>query len=126
MQEESQVVVITPEEKRQMCDELADHLPKIRSLLNVTQAELGYLCGFSRIRVSQIETKVAKMTWSQLTSIVLLCFENMRTKEYFYANDLLGVRFLQFMQRKDENIPPNANVNVREELIQYKDKFKKD
>lgn len=112
------MVVLTESEKKEMCRIVADHLPKLRQLLNVTQAELGYLCGFSRIRVSQIETGKAPMSWSQLTSIMFVCSLNLRAKEHFYANNLLGPRFLQFIQRKDENIPPDVNVNVRPEFIQ--------
>lgn len=112
------MVVLTEAEKKEMCQIVADHLPKLRQLLNVTQAELGYLCGFSRIRVSQIETGKAKMSWSQLTSIMFVCDLNLRTKEYIYANNILGPKFLQFIQRKDENIPPDVNVNVRQEVMQ--------
>ncbi len=111
------MVVLTEAEKKEMCRVVAEHLPKLRQLLNVTQAELGYLCGFSRIRVSQIETGKAHMSWSQLTSIMLVCDLNLQAKEYFYVNDLLGPRFLQFIQRKDENIPPDVNVDVRPELL---------
>ncbi len=111
------MVTLSPEEKRELCRRLTQHLPKIRSLLNVTQAELGYMCGFSRTRISQIETGAITMTWSQLTSILFVCSLNVYTKEYFYANDVLGTRFLQFMQRKDENIPPDINIIVRTELI---------
>lgn len=111
------MVKLTKDDKQRMCEELTEYLPKIRSLLNVTQAELGDLCGFSRIRVSQIETGAAKMTWSQLTSIVLVCFMNIKAKEYFLANGLLGKSFLQFLQCRDENIPPEPNIIIREDII---------
>lgn len=111
------MVILTEAEKKELCQILADHLPKIRQLLSVTQAELGYLCGFSRIRVSQIETGKAQMSWSQLTSIMYICELNQRTKEWIYANDLMGPKYLQFIQRKDENIPPDVNVNVRAEVL---------
>lgn len=111
------MVVLTEAEKKEMCGIIADHLPKLRQLLSVTQAELGYLCGFSRIRVSQIETGKAGMSWSQLTSVLFVVMSNQRAKEYFFANNLLGHRFMQFIQRKDENIPSDVNVNVRPELV---------
>ena len=111
------MVVLTQAEKEAMCRSLAEHLPKLRKLLNVTQAELGYLCGFSRIRVSQIETGKANMSWSQLTSIMFIVGMNQVAKEYFHINDILGTKFLQFVQRKDENIPPDVNVDVRPELV---------
>lgn len=120
------MVKLTADDKRKMCDELTGHLPKIRELLNVTQADLGALCGFSRTRVSQIENGAIKMTWSQLTSIMFVCTCNIRTKEYIYANRILGPRFLQFIQRKDDNIPPDANITVRAELIMTYDEFVRD
>lgn len=111
------MVILTEKEKKEMCQELSQHLPKIRKQLNVTQAELGYLCGFSRIRVSQIETGKAPMSWSQLTSVMFVCELNIKAKEYIYANGILSPKFLQFIQRKDENIPPDINVNVRPEVL---------
>ncbi len=111
------MVVLTEYEKNELCEALAEHLPKLRQLLNCTQAELGYLCGFSRIRVSQIETGKTRMSWSQLTSILYVCELNQRAKEYIFVNDILGPRFLQFMQRKDENMPPEVNVSVRPEVM---------
>ena len=77
------MVVLTEEEKKEMSAVIAKELPKLRQLLNVTQAELGYLCGFSRIRVSQIETGKAEMSWSQLTSVMFVVMANQRAKEYF-------------------------------------------
>ena len=47
-----------------------------------------------------------------------LCgMNNLSAKEYIYANNILGTRFLQFIQRKDENIPPDINVTVRREIV---------
>lgn len=111
------MVVLTEAEKRRMCRSLAEHLPSLRALLGVTQTELGWLCGFSRIRVSQIETGKSEMSWSQLTSIALVCFLNVKTKEYLCRNEILGAEFLQFMQRIDASIPPAVNVTVREEIL---------
>ncbi|MBR2987376.1 MAG: helix-turn-helix transcriptional regulator [Clostridia bacterium] len=111
------MVILTEAEKKAMCATLAEHLPKLRKQLNVTQAELGYLCGFSRIRVSQIETGKAAMSWSQLTSVMFVCELNIKAKEYIYANGILSPKFLQFIQRKDENIPPDINVGVRPEVL---------
>ena len=55
-------------------------------------------------------------------AIMFICVSNIRTKEYLYANNILGTRFLQFVQCKDENIPPDTNVTVRTELIKaYQD-----
>ena len=111
------MVILTEAEKDELCKVVAEHLPKLRQLLNVTQAELGYLCGFSRIRVSQIETGKAQMSWSQLTSVLFVCELNLSAKEYIYANNILGTRFWQFIQRKDENILPDVNVTIRREIL---------
>ncbi len=111
------MVVLTESEKQEMCRIIAEKLPKIRQLLNVTQAELGYLCGFSRIRVSQIETGKANMSWSQLTSVLFVCEQNVKAKEYLYANAILSPKFYQFVQRKDANIPPDINVEVRAGVV---------
>ncbi|MCR4770763.1 MAG: helix-turn-helix domain-containing protein [Oscillospiraceae bacterium] len=111
------MVELTAAEKKEMCLTLTAHLPKIRKLLSLTQADLGNLTGLSRVTISQIESGKVRMTWLHLNAIMFICSVNLRAKEYFYANDLLGIRFLQFVQGKDENIPPDVNVTVRTELI---------
>lgn len=103
---------LTAKEKSEMCSRLTAELPKIRELLGTTQARFGELCGLSRITVSRIENGSATMNWSHLTSIMFVVVSNRRTKEYFYANDLPGERFWQFIQQKDENIPPELNITV--------------
>ena len=111
------MVELTREEKKRLCAELTEHLPKIRKLLNLTQAEFGDMTGLSRVTISQIEGGKVKLTWLHLNAIMFICVSNIRTKEYIYANNILGTRFLQFVQCKDENIPPDTNVTVRTELI---------
>ena len=111
------MVELSKEEKRQLCLELTEHLPKIRKLLNLTQAEFGDMTGLSRVTISQIEGGKVKLTWLHLNAIMFICVSNIRTKEYIYANNIFGPRFLQFVQCKDENIPPDTNITVRTELI---------
>ena len=41
------MVILTEEEKQEMCIELADHLPKIRELLKLSQKAFGERCGIS-------------------------------------------------------------------------------
>ncbi len=106
------MIKLSAEEKRAMCNKLAAELPKIRELLGATQEGFGELCGLSRITISRIENGSARMNWSHLTSVLFVVACNRRTKEYFYANALLGVEFLQFMQQKDANIPPEINIMV--------------
>ena len=100
-------VKLTAEEKTQMCVNMAQHLPAIRRILGVTQEEFGDLCGFSRIRVSHIENGKEIMSWSQLTSVMFVCFVNANAKEYVLSNRLLSLRFMQFMQLKSDGEAPD-------------------
>lgn len=103
-------------EKRVICIEFADYLPKIRELLHLTQQEFGARCGISTDRLSRIENEHAVMTWSQYTSILFLCMTNLDTKEYIFANSILKPEVLQYFQLKDENIPPVINICVHSEI----------
>ena len=115
------MVRLSSEEKQELCIKLASHLPRIRELLRTTQKEFGELVGLSTPRISVIENGKFIMTWSQFTSILLVCMCNMNTKEYIYANQILTVRLLQYMQGKDENIPPMVNITVNTGMIdQYR------
>jgi DNA-binding XRE family transcriptional regulator len=116
------MVELSAAEKKAMCEEMTEHLPKIRKLLSLTQADLGNLTGLSRVTISQIESGKVQMTWLHLNAIMFICTANRRSKEYIFANNILGPRYLQFVQGKDENIPPEYNVTVRTELIKaYQD-----
>lgn len=104
-------------EKKILCIEFAKHIPKIRDLLHLTQKQFGAMCGISTDRLSRIENEHTTMTWSQLISIMFVCFVNISTKEYLFANDVFSERFYQYFQQVDENIPPIINVIVRDEII---------
>lgn len=118
------MVELTEKEKRDMCVELAEHLPKIRELLRLSQKAFGERCGISTPRMSVIENKHFVMTWSQLTSIMFIVFTNPKTKEYFLMNNLLGPRFMQFIQQKEENSVPDINVVVEDICVErYKKQF---
>ena len=125
------MVELTEKEKREMCVELAGHLPKIRELLKLSQKAFGERCGISTPRMSVIENKHFVMTWSQLTSIMFIVFSNQKTKEYFLMNNLLGPRFMQFIQQKEETGVPDINVIVDDICVerykkQFYDKYVKD
>ena len=116
------MVELTEGQKREMCVELAEHLPKIRELLRLSQKAFGERCGISTPRMSVIENKHFVMTWSQLTSIMFVVFSNQKTKEYFLVNNLLGPAFMQFIQQKEENSVPDINIVVEDV---YVDRYKK-
>lgn len=118
------MVELTEEQKREMCMELADHLPKIRGLLRLSQKAFGERCGISTPRMSVIENKHFVMTWSQLTSIMFIVFTNQKTKEYFLMNDFLSPAFMQFIQQKEENSVPDINIVVDDIYVErYKKQF---
>ena len=100
-----------------MCIEFAAHVPKIRELLHLTQQRFGAMCGISTDRLSRIENEHAVMTWSQFTSMLMLCMLNFDTKEYICANNVVPVKLFQYFQQKDENIPPAINIGIREDII---------
>lgn len=104
------MVTLSASEKKKLCNTLSCFLPRIRELLGVTQAEMGELCGFSRARVSQIESGHSPMRWGQWMAIMYLCSVNRRTKDFMFANDLSGTRIFQYLQRLDENIPPDIDL----------------
>ena len=111
------MVKLSIEEKHDLCVKLAAHLPKIREILHTTQKEFGELIGLSTPRLSVIENGKFTMTWAQFTSILFVCMCNMSTKEYIYANEILTNRLLQYLQGKDENIPPMVNITVNVSMI---------
>lgn len=109
-------IVLTNEEKGELCSVLAKHLPVIRKLLHLSQAGLGERCGISRNRIILIESGKFIMTWSQYTSILLLCSVNQIAKEYIYFNKLVTPKFLQYMQQKGPLNPPEVNININNNM----------
>ncbi|MDD4699751.1 MAG: diguanylate cyclase [Oscillospiraceae bacterium] len=111
------MVILSENEKINMCKTLAKHLPKLRELLGLSQKEFAERCGISAPRISVIENGHHTMSWVQFCSILFVCVVNMRTKEYFFANALLDARLLQFLQQKDENIMPDVNLSVDRDML---------
>lgn len=108
-------------QKKLICVELAEHVPKIRELLHVNQKEFGSMCGISADRLSRIENEHVIMTWSQAMSIFFVCSFNVTTKEYLYVNGIIPKHLLQYIQQLDESIPPLYNVMLRDEVIKAKE-----
>lgn len=97
---------------------MASHLCAIRKKLHLSQAKLGELAGVSRARIIQVENGTLPLSWSQMTGILFVLLADRRSKEYLYRENVLGPRFLQYMQQKDANIPPQTNVCVHAELVE--------
>ena len=111
------MVQLTNEEKIQICQRAAEHLSTLRRLLKLSQARFGELAGISRARIIRVENGSAHLSWGQMTSLLCVCLADRRTKEYLYQNNVLGARFLQYMQQRDANVPPQTNITVCEELM---------
>ena len=110
------MVVLTKTDKRVICIQFAEDLPKIRELLHVNQKEFSALSGISVDRLSRIENEHTSMTWSQFMAVLMVCMANLVTKEYLYAYNVLPVNLFQYLQQKDESIPPHINIRVRDEI----------
>lgn len=111
-------VILSTEEKKKLCLKLAEHLPRIRSILHLSQKAFGDLCGVSKDRVYLIEKKKYTMTWSQYTSILFLSMCNIMVKEYLFVNQVISVRLIQYIQQRDESIPPAYNTFVSNNIIE--------
>lgn len=117
------MVKLGEKEKQTMCNEMATHLQKLREVMKASQDELGNLCGLSRTRISQVETGAATMSWIQFMAFMMVFSVNYDTKQYIFANRLFAPRLLQYLQRKEENIPPDTSIDVRKELIMSYEEF---
>ncbi len=100
-----------------MCILLAKELPKLRALLHLSQSDFGARCGISRERITKIETGSYVMSWNQLCAILFVCMVNRTSKEFFFVNDILPPVILQYMQQKDENMPPEYSIAINESIV---------
>ena len=78
------MVELSREEKKKLCLELTEHLPKIRKLLNLTQAEFGDMTGLSRVTISQIEGGKVKLTWKAVRNARTYTVYRSTTKDGAY------------------------------------------
>ena len=117
------MVKLGPKEKQAMCYEMAGHLTKLREVMKISQEELGNMCGLSRTRISQIENGASVMTWIQFMAFMMVFNVNYDTKQYIFANRLFAPRYLQYLQRKEEYIPPDTSNEVQKALIMTYEEF---
>ncbi len=113
------MVQLSETEKKEICALAAEHLSELRRILRMSQARFGELAGISRARIIRVENGTAELSWGQLTSALFICFGNARAKEYLYEKHVLSPRFLQYLQQKDANIPPDTNLTVNAELMAF-------
>lgn len=86
-------------EKAAVCEDFAKRMPELRKIMRITQQKLGELCGYSRIRISNIETGREKLSWHQLMSIALVFIVNTAVKEYMDTQGILDKRFYGYITR---------------------------
>jgi DNA-binding XRE family transcriptional regulator len=111
------MVILTENEKEILCQRLSNELPRVRKFMKLTQSELGDLCGLSRITISKIETGVVKLSWLHFMALSQIFAFHKEAKEYLLTRGVFDPKYLQSIQVKDSNIPPDINVLVRDELI---------
>ncbi len=107
---------LTKNERRVICIEFADHVPKLRDVLHMTQREFGNMCGISVDRLSRIENGHAVMTWGQYISMLFVCMINLDAKEYLFSNKIIDIKTMQYFQQKDGSVLPNVNIVVHKEI----------
>ena len=109
---------LSDDDKEKYCVQLGQHLKQLRAISGCTQEELANLSGISKERLSRIENGAFTMKWSQFTSLVFVFSMNSNTKEHLFASKIFTPQLLQFYQRKDLNIPPDAMVPIADALMQ--------
>ncbi len=90
---------LTKLEKEMTCARFAEHMPKLRKMIKLTQSKLGEICGYSRIRISNIETKREALSWHQIMAFALVFLSNERSKEYIVENKILDESFFEYIVR---------------------------
>lgn len=112
------MVILTNEEKNAYIDILTDHLPALRKCIGLSQEEFGDRAGVSRRRISLIETRNFKMTWSQFTSFCFVLTLNKASKDYLHQHKLFGSRLYQFLQCKDESVLPDLYIPLSSAVVE--------
>ena len=114
---ENQVLVkLTEEEKEQYCIKLGAHLKRLRAIAGYTQDDLASLSGISKERISRIENGAFVMRWAQFISFVMVFSMNANSKEYLVASKILTPRLVGALQMKDDHVPPDIVVPIRDSL----------
>jgi transcriptional regulator with XRE-family HTH domain len=111
------MVVLTAEEKNTLCFYLGNELSRVRKLVNLTQRELGDMCGLSRITISKLETGAVKLKWLHFMALIQIFGSYKASKEYLLKSGICHPKYLQFIQVKDDNIPPEINITLRDEIV---------
>lgn len=84
------------ERKEVLISNLTNNLPVLRTMLKLSQSDLGKIIGLSRQQIVAIETKKRKMTWPTFLAIVLVFNSNYETKQLLsvfeiYTDELDGL-----------------------------------
>ena len=84
------------ERKEVLISNLTNNLPVLRTMLKLSQSDLGKIIGLSRQQIVAIETKKRKMTWPTFLAIVLVFNGNDETKQLLsvfeiYTEELDGL-----------------------------------
>lgn len=105
-------IELTDEERREAKAVLRDNLVSLRKNLFLSQTEFGNRTGISRIRLSMIECGKYEMTWSQFTSILLICLTNRSTNHIILKSKMFSEKLYLYLQCKREGEELDTNFKL--------------
>ncbi len=93
------MIELTKTEKEEICSRFAEYLPELRKMMKLTQSKLGEICGYSRIRISNIETGREALSWHQLMAIAFICYMNAEVRGIMERHEILDDSFFKYISR---------------------------
>lgn len=83
-------VILSEEEKKTLCRNMATNLPLLRAKGGLSQDELAEKLGFSRQTISAIETGKRDMQWSTFTAIALFFSKDSDIKKLMVLMEIIN------------------------------------
>ncbi len=88
------------ERKEILISNLTNNLPVLRTMLRLSQSDLGKIIGLSRQQIVAIETGKRKMTWPTFLAIVLVFSSNNETKQLLSVFGIYTEELDEFIKNK--------------------------
>ena len=107
--------VLSETEKKHYCGMLTVELVELRNKLGLTQEEMEYVSGISRVTLSQIESGRSHMSWLHFVSLMLVFTQNQDTKEILFVRRILDERLLRAYQNLQPEETVDYNARVKEQ-----------
>ena len=110
------LIRLSEDEKNSYCIKLGSHLPRLRSIIGLTQSDLANICGISKERISRIENGAFVMRWAHFVNLSMIFSMNPTSKDYMFAQKIFTPRLLQALQMKDVSVPPDIQIPLSDSL----------